>query len=71
MVVLRKTEKVDLETDHCWFELDENSFEDTSEEQTLDMTPGDVVKQFEAAAANWKDTDMSWVDNYDIDNDAE
>ena len=61
--------KVDLETDTCWFELDESSFEDTSEEQTLDMTPEDVVKQFESAAGNWNDTDMSWMDYYDTDDD--
>lgn len=61
--------KIDLERDTCWFELDESSFKDTSEEQTLDMTPEDVVKQFEAAAGNWDDTDMSWMDYYDVDDD--
>lgn len=61
--------KIDLERDTCWFELDESSFKDTSEEQTLDMTPEDVVKQFEAAADNWDDTDMSWMDYYDTDDD--
>lgn len=64
-----RLEKIDLERDTCWFELDESSFKDTSEEQTLDMTPEDVVKQFEAAAGNWNDTDMSWMDYYDADDD--
>lgn len=62
-------EKINLERDTCWFELDESSFKDTSEEQTLDMTPEDVVKQFEAAAGNWNDADMSWMDYYDTDDD--
>lgn len=67
----KRFKNVDLETDTCWFELDESSFEDTSEEPTIDMPPEDIVKQFEAAAGNWKDTDMSWMDDYDIDDDAE
>ena len=58
-------EKFDPETDTCWFELDNSSFQDTSEEQTINMTPEDVVKQFEAAKGHWDDTDMSWVDDYD------
>lgn len=52
---------IDLETDTCWFELDKSSFEDTSEEPTLDMTPEEVVKQFEAAKCHWDDTDQSWM----------
>ena len=40
-----------------------------TKEQKHDMTPEDVVKQFEAAAGNWNDTDMSWMDYYDTDDD--
>ena len=33
------------------------------------MTPEEVVKQFETAKGHWDDTDMSWMDYYDTDDD--
>lgn len=53
--------KIDPEIDTCWFEIDEYSFEATSEKPTLDMTPEKVVKKFMEEKGRWDDTDTSWM----------
>ena len=45
------------EDDHCWFELCKESFMQTNESPTIELTPSEVVEQFVAAKDNWKETD--------------
>ena len=44
------------EADHCWFELDEFSFADTTEPPTIGICAGDLVKAFCAKKDSWDDT---------------
>jgi hypothetical protein len=45
--------------DHCWFELERNSFEPTADEPTVNMTVTEFVERFEKAAQHWDE--MAWL----------
>lgn len=55
-------EKV-TDEDHCWFELDKDSFEYVSEAETVDITPDELVKKFKEAAGNWNES--LWLEDYE------
>ena len=47
--------------DHCWFELDYDSFQPTEEEPTVNMTPLELADKFDMAADKWDET--AWLSN--------
>ena len=51
----RRFARYDPEADHCWFELDEASFEETTEPTTIALTAAELVRRFEASRDNWHD----------------
>lgn len=44
----------DEELDTPWFEIDEDGFESTEEDPTVDMTPEELVAAFERCAGHWQ-----------------
>lgn len=42
--------------DHCWFELDEDSFSETEELETVDISADELVKRFAAAKNKWDES---------------
>lgn len=49
----KKFDKYDPEADHPFFELGPHSFEETSAEPTVDITPEELAKAFEAHTSLW------------------
>ena len=43
------------EADHCWFELDEDSFSETTELPTVALTATELLNRFEGCRNNWQD----------------
>ena len=48
--------KYDLEEDHCWFELAEDGFEETTKPATVEISAEQLVENFAAAKEHWNDT---------------
>ena len=45
------------DSDHCWFELDEDCFEWTNDDPTINMTAEELLNNFAAAyRSGWDDT---------------
>lgn len=51
----RRFNRYDPAVDHCWFELDENSFSETMEPPTIALTAAELVNRFEVCRNNWQD----------------
>lgn len=49
--------------DHCWFELNEDSFESTYEETTIEMTAEELVENFKKMSGNWDETQFEWTED--------
>lgn len=47
--------ELDMEYDHCWFELDSSSFDTTEAPPTIDMTIEELVSAFQKAKNKWDD----------------
>ena len=45
----------DPQVDHCWFELDADSFSETREPSMTALTATDLVNRFEECRNNWQD----------------
>ena len=45
----------DPAVDHCWLELDEDSFSETIEPPTVALTATELVNHFEGCRNNWQD----------------
>ena len=45
----------DPQADHCWFELDVDSFSETTEPPTIALTATELVNRFEGCRNNWQD----------------
>lgn len=48
----------ETEDDHCWFELDANSFSETDLKADVDLTVEQLVNNFVAAKGNWDDSQV-------------
>ncbi len=48
------------EADHCWFELDNDSFEETDDEATVSVTAEELTEAFRSCAGRWDDTMFGW-----------
>ena len=51
----RRFDRYDPEVDHCWFELDENSFSETTELPTVAITATELINRFKGCRNNWQD----------------
>lgn len=51
----KRFEKLDLEADHCWFELSADGFEATENVSNIDMTVEQLLEMFRKAKNNWHD----------------
>ena len=51
----RRFDRYDPAVDHCWFELDEDSFSETIEPPTVALTAAELVNRFEECRNNWQD----------------
>ena len=51
-------ETYDPAVDHCWFELDEDSFERTEAPANVDLTTAQLVETFAACKGNWNDREI-------------
>ena len=51
----RRFDRYNPEVDHCWFELDEDSFTETMEPPTIALTATELVNHFEGCKNNWQD----------------
>ena len=51
----RRFDDYDSEIDHCWFELNEDSFSETTEPPTIALTATELVNRFEECRNNWQD----------------
>ena len=51
----KRFDKLDLEADHCWFELNKDGFESTEDASDVDMTVGQLLERFCRAKNNWHD----------------
>lgn len=51
----RRFPTFDPEADHCWFELEEDSFEKVRLMPTIDLTAAELINRFEASRDNWQD----------------
>ena len=45
----------DPQADHCWFEMNEDSFSETIEPPTIALTATELVNRFEECSNNWQD----------------
>lgn len=52
----RRFDRFDPQEDHCWFELQENGFEPTDSEATVDLSVDELVFRFLARKDRWDDT---------------
>ena len=52
----RRFDRFDPQEDHCWFELQENGFEPTDSEATVDLSVDELVSHFLARKNCWDDT---------------
>lgn len=51
----RRFDRYGPEADHCWFELDEDSFSETTELPTVALTATELVNRFKGRRNNWQD----------------
>ena len=51
----RRFDRYDPAVDHCWFELDEDSFSETIEPPTVALTATELVNRFEECRNNWQE----------------
>lgn len=59
-------EKLDPQSDHCWFEIAREDFEKTSDPWTEPVTAREVLEAFRRIRdTGWDDQDMSWMDGYE------
>lgn len=54
----RRFDKIDPQSDHCWFELSSNSFELTDRPSDFNLTAKELVENFQKAKDHWDD---SWM----------
>ena len=52
----RRFDRYDPEEDHCWFELAEDGFEETTRPATVGISAQQLVESFAAAKEHWNDT---------------
>lgn len=52
----RRFDSYDPEEDHCWFELAEDGFEETTRPATVGISAQQLVESFAAAKEHWNDT---------------
>ena len=52
----RRFDRYDPEEDHCWFELAEDGFEETTKPATVEISAEQLVENFAAAKEHWNDT---------------
>lgn len=55
----RRFDDYDSEVDHCWFELNEDSFSETTEPPTIALTATELVNRFEGCRNNWQDEEYT------------
>ncbi len=48
-------ESYDPEVDHCWFEMDQNSFSLTEDPATVNVTAEELVNRFAQCLGKWDD----------------
>ena len=51
----RRFDRYDPTVDHCWFELNEDSFSETTELPTIALTATEMVNRFKGCQNNWQD----------------
>ena len=49
------------DADHCWFELDEDGFEETEDAPTVAVTAEALTEAFRSCAGKWDDTLFGWI----------
>lgn len=54
----RRFDKIDPQSDHCWFELSSDSFELTNRPSDFNLTAEELVANFQKAKDHWND---SWM----------
>ena len=52
----QRFDRYDAEEDHCWFELSEDGFEETTRPATVGISAEQLVENFAAAKEHWNDT---------------
>lgn len=51
----RRFDRYEPAVDHCWFELDEDSFSEMTEPPTVALAATELVSRFEECRNNWTD----------------
>ena len=65
-------EKLDPQSDHCWFEIAREDFEETSDPWTEPVTAREILAAFRRIRdTGWDDQDTGWMDGYDFYGDEE
>lgn len=59
-------EKLDPQSDHCWFELSRDDFETTDDYCSEPIAAEEVLAAFRRVRdTGWDDLDTSWMDGYE------